>query len=300
MLSIVVLLLLGVLLARLRSLPERAPEVLELVVIWLALPALILVEVPTLRIDAQTWVPVAVAWGTLLLCAGLVVLAGRLRGWSRKRVGTLLVVVPLGNTSFLGIPAVTALLGPEYLGPALVYDQLGSFIALATWATLLAARYGSGQELSLGHGLRRLITFPPLLALLVAVLLRLVPGGSKAHDVLVPVLEPVAAILVPLAMLAVGMRLSVPRGRGTLEPMLIGLGIRLGAAPAVAYAALVLIGTSSPAWTTSVLQAAMPPMVTASVLASAAGLDEELASALAGAGVLVALVSVPLWSLALS
>ncbi len=49
-------------------------------------------------------------------------------------------------------------------------------------------------------------------------------------------------------------------------------------------------------WETSVLEAAMPPMVTARVVAAAAGLDEELAAALVGVGLRCALVTVPLWA----
>ncbi len=69
------------------------------------------------------------------------------------------------------------------------------------------------------------------------------------------------------------------------------------AAPALVYGVVTLAGGSGDVVDVSVLQAAMPPMVTAAVVASEAGLDERLASALAGIGVLAAMVILPLWAL---
>jgi len=48
-----------------------------------------------------------------------------------------------------------------------------------------------------------------------------------------------------------------------------------------------------------VLQSAAPPMVTAGVVAVAAGLDEDLVSFMVGVGTLVSFLSLPLLSLAL-
>jgi predicted permease len=53
----------------------------------------------------------------------------------------------------------------------------------------------------------------------------------------------------------------------------------------------------APAWAASVLEAGMPPMVTAGVVAARAGLDEELATTVIGVGLLAALVTIPLLSL---
>lgn len=296
MISVLALLLLGVVAARLPAIPDRAPATLDLLVLWFALPGLILTEVPDLDLGTSTVVPVAVAWGTLALLALLVLALSRVRGWSRKVTGTMLLVVPLGNTSFLGIPAVTALLGEGHVGHALVYDQLGSFLALATWGSVVAARYGAGSSPSLGGTLRRVLTFPPFMALIAAVALRYVSLPPTADEVFVDVTGRLGAMLVPLTMLAVGMRLTLPRAWRTVEPMTAGLVLRMGVAPAAAYGALLLLDGGGMAWQTSILEASMPPMVTAGVVATAAGLDEELASSLVGVGVLVALVTAPAWA----
>lgn len=300
MLLVVSLLVAGVLLARVPSLPERAPEVLDVVIIWLALPALILREIPRVELDERALIPVTAAWGSLLLCAGLVWLASRAFGWSRRVTGTLMVVVPLGNTSFLGLAAVTALLGEAYLGPALVYDQIGSFLGLATWATVVAARYGDGERPGVAATVGRVLRFPPFVALVLALVLRTIalPAGVAAP--LSVVLDGAAALLVPLAMLTVGLRLRWPSTRSGLAPIAWGLGVRMVVAPAAVLATLwglgLLWGPNTVAGRASVLASAMPPMVTASVLATAAGLDEEVAAGLVGIGVIVALATAPAWA----
>ena len=78
--------------------------------------------------------------------------------------------------------------------------------------------------------------------------------------------------------------------------MVVGLALRMGAAPAAALGAMMLLDAGGMAWETSVFEASMPPMVTAGVVATAAGLDEELSSALVGVGVLAALVTAPFWA----
>jgi malate permease and related proteins len=136
-LAVLLLLLLGVAVGRARLLPEGSAAVLDATVIRLALPALVLAEVTAAELGLDAIVPVAVAWTGLAVLAGTIWLGGRLLGADRVTVGTLLVVVPLGNTSFLGFPAITALLGQDRLALAVVYDQLGSFLALVTHTTIV-------------------------------------------------------------------------------------------------------------------------------------------------------------------
>lgn len=296
MLTVFVLLACGVALTRVPGLPDGAARTLDLLVIWLALPAMILIEIPRLELRAETLAPVACAWGSLVFSAACVAIVGRLRGWDRKRMGTLLVVVPLGNTSFLGLAAVSTLLGPSHVGPALVYDQLGSFLALATYGSATAARYGSGAQPSFAAVVRRLVTFPPFVALVLALIVRVT---TLPFD-LQPLVRPLAAMLVPLAMLTVGMRLRWPGTAGGVEPLAIGLAIRMGLAPAAAYATFLALGRGTHGWdpasAVSVLEASMPPMVTAGIVASDAGLDRELAAALVGIGVLLSFATAPAWA----
>src|SRR5690625_5558692 len=81
----------------------------------------------------------------MALTAFLVWLTARWLRWSRSVTGAMLLIVPLGNTSFMGIPLIEALLGTEALPYAILYDQFGTVIALNTYGVLVAAWYG-GQK----------------------------------------------------------------------------------------------------------------------------------------------------------
>ena len=289
------LLLVGVAVGRFALLPENAARVLDALVIRIALPALVVNELVEISLEPRMLVPVAVAWSTLALLAAAVWLLSRLLRFDTLTTGTLMVVVPLGNTSFLGFPAVEALLGSDHLAPAVVYDQLGTFLALATYATFVAGRYGPQGSSGNSGPVARLLRFPPFLALLAALVLR--PVG------LPPVLDELTAVLggtvTPLAMLSIGLRLDL--GAVTHRPLALGTGLslRMLFAPAAVLLTARVLGVDGPVWDVSQLEAAMPPMVTAAVVAADAGLDARLAAALTGAGVVVAMVTLPLWTLVL-
>ena len=73
-------------------------------------------------------IPVAVSWAMLLLSAVLVYVVGKGCRWSRETVGVLLLVVPMGNTSFMGVPMVNAFFGEAGIPYLIVYDQLGTIV----------------------------------------------------------------------------------------------------------------------------------------------------------------------------
>ena len=288
MLPVLGLLACGVLAARSGAVPGGTAAAIDRLVIVLALPGLVLSRVPELELDASALVPVGVAWGTLALLAVLVLVLSRLFDWSRTTTGTMLLCVPLGNTSFLGFPAVEALLGSEHLLYAIVYDQLGSFLAVATWGTFVAARWGRGAVPSVPSVLRRIVTFPPFVALVVAVAAR----WTGLPQPVAAVADLLGGMLTPLTMLAIGMRLRVPTV-AALPTLATGLGLRLVVAPAAVLGLVAATGVGGVVWESATLEAAMPPMVTAGILAIDAGLDEQLAAALTGGGILVALVTLP-------
>lgn len=288
MLPVLGLLACGIVAGRTGAVPEGTARVLDRLVIVLALPGLVLARVPTLELDAEALVPIGVAWGTLVLLVVLVAVLSRLLGWSRTTTGTMLLCVPLGNTSFLGIPAVEALLGTEHIPYAIIYDQLGSFLAVATWGTFVAARWGHGAEPTVRSVTRRIVTFPPLVALVIAVIALWTGLPGPVADVA----ELLGATLTPLTMLAIGMRLEVPH-TDALPTVATGLGLRLVVAPAAVLGLVAVTGAGGIVWEAATLEAAMPPMVTAGIVAIDAGLDERLATALTGGGILVALLTLP-------
>ncbi|MDT8438705.1 MAG: AEC family transporter [Wenzhouxiangellaceae bacterium] len=289
--TILLLIALGRLFAAGRVLPDGAAETLNRVVIVLCLPALIFIHVPTLEPSWSLLPLVVVPWLLLAITVIVVLLGARVFGFSRPITAVLLVLIPLGNTSFLGFPLIEALLGADALRFAVVYDQFGSFLIVCTHVLFVIAWYGDGPNPTAAVIARRIATFPPFVALVGALLL----GNAWFPDWLMELAQAFAAMLLPLVTLAVGLQLKlrlVPEYRAPLAFGLIGKLIML---PALALLAAQFMDAPSPIEQVLVLESAMPPMITAAALATGARLAPPLASAMVAWGVLFSAVTVPLW-----
>lgn len=290
--TILLLIALGRLFAAWRVLPETAAETLNRVVIVLCLPALILIHVPTLQPSLDLLPLALVPWLLLLLTLVLVLVSARLFGFSRPVTAVLLVLIPLGNTSFLGFPLITALLGEEQVRFAVVYDQFGSFLIVCTHVLFVLAWYGDGPSPTVGTITRRVLTFPPFLALVAA----LVVGNAWFPDWLMTLAESFADMLLPLVTLAVGLQLRLRLVAEYRLPLALGLVSKLIMLPAAAFLIARLMGVESPIFDVIVLESAMPPMITAAALATSARLAPPLASAMVAWGVLFSAATVPVWN----
>ncbi|MFC1844327.1 AEC family transporter [Thermodesulfobacteriota bacterium] len=283
------LLLLGMLLSRLKVFPDNASQSLNLFIIYISLPALILLQVPRLTFSKELLVPVLLPWVMVLVSALLVLLASHLLKWQRPTTGALLLMVPLGNTSFFGIPMVEAFWGTESVSYAVLYDQFGSFLALTTYGSIILAAYSSSEKPTPAAILKRICLFPPFIALVLGLLTMSIPYPA----VLQAVLKGIAASLVPVVMVAIGLQITLKLPPGSWTPFCVGLAIKLVAAPLIATVLCFVINQNTLAAKVSVFEAGMPPMVTAGALALIAGLAPELTAALVGLGLMVSFLTLP-------
>ena len=287
---ILILLLVGMGCKKIPAFPADTDKALNLFVIYVALPALILIRIPQLTFSPAVLIPVGMSWAGCALAALSIVIASRLFRWSRETTGALLLVVPLGNTSFLGIPMVKAFFGNDAVSHAVLYDQFGSFLALSTYGSFILSRFGTGGTNSIGGVLKKTLLFPPFLALNTALLFH----AYTYPQWLQALLDQAAAALVPVVMVAVGfqMRLLIPLN--DLLPFIIGLTIRMAVIPLIFLSLCTLFGLKGPAVHVSIFETAMPPMVTAGALASVAGLKPRLAAAMVGGGIFLSFLTLPL------
>jgi predicted permease len=284
-------LLVGMGLKRLKSFPEQTGTVLNLFVIYISLPALVLLKIPELTFSSRILAPLLMPWLMLAVSAGLVLLLARFFTWDHPTTGCLLLMVPLGNTSFLGIPMVKAFFGEGAIPYALLYDQFGSFLALATYGSLILALYGSaGVRPDLSCVVKKIASFPPFLALLAALLLKNFPYPVVAASLL----QALAVTLVPVVMIAVGYQLTLRLNRAVLGQMGVGLAIKLVAAPLLALLLCRLAGLNDEPARVAIFESGMPPMVSAGALAILADLSPPLTAALVGVGIVISFATLPL------
>jgi predicted permease len=257
--------------------------------LYVSLPAVILLKIPELTLSADNVVAAIVPWSMLLLSAILVLAFARFRQWSRETTGVLLLVVPIGNTSFMGVPMVRAFFGETGIPHLILYDQLGTMLIFASYGAVILSLY-SGERSNVSNIIKRALLFPPTTALLIGLALR----NWSYPQVVVNTLEDLGGALTALVMTAIGFQIKLRLQRTTLEPLGVGLAIKLAIAPLVALVACRLFGLNSLAADVSIFEAGMPSMVTACALAAAAGIGVELAVAMAGVGILLAFASLPL------
>lgn len=287
---IAVFVTLGMLFRHLEAFPPDTVRTLNMFALYVSLPAVILLKVPQISFSGEMLAPVLTAWGSLLLSAGLVLAAGRIFSWPRSAIGVLLLVVPIGNTSFMGVPIINAFFGESGLRHLIVYDQFGTMLIFATYGSLILALYGKEGSAGPRTMLMRAVQFPPSIALVIG--LALLPWAYP--PVLTQVLSTTAATLTPLVMTAIGFQLNYRLTPALRGPLCFGLGLKLLLAPLAVLAVCRLLGLQGQAVDVSIMEAGMPPMVTAGALAVVAGMDAELSTALVSLGLLLSFGTLPL------
>ena len=193
---IIALLLIGIVLQKMDA-PVDFSKSLNFFVIYVSLPATVLIQIPKIHLDLSALGVILIPWLLLPIMAVLVITMTK--NYPTHVRAALLLVIPLGNTSFVGIPIIKSLLGSDAIGYVLMYDQFGTFLILSLYGTAVIARYETG----LFHKrliLKKLLFFPPFAFLVFASIF-----GQMPVPVL-PYIELLSSTLVPLALYRWGTR----------------------------------------------------------------------------------------------
>lgn len=277
----------GYFLRRLNLFAKEAPAILNQFVIYISLPAMILLQIPKLTFSMDMIIPIIVAWSVMFISAILVLLLSKTFSFSREITGSLMLVAILTNSSFMGIPIINAYMGENALPYVLVYDQLGTFIALATYGTFIASYYSSKNQISFKIIIQKVLTFPPFISLVFALFLI----GVEFNPVISKVLSSFANTIVPIALVAVGLQLQFKLPKEEIKPFGVALFIKLLIAPIIAIILCKIFDWNNQASIVSIMEAGMAPMITAGAIASMAGLAPRLSSAIVGYGILISFIT---------
>jgi len=281
----------GMLLRGFRRMPDNAPTTLNSFIIHVSLPALTLLYVHELKISGDVVLIAAMAWLVFALAAGFFWLLGRWLQLPRATIGALMLTGGMGNTSFFGLPMVEAFYGKEGLTTAIIADQLGSFLALSVLGITVAGVYSSGRPTAM-QIFKRIALFPPFISLVIALLL--IP--LEYPDWLSLLLRRLGDTLAPLALLSVGMQLRLGHVAEHRRNLALGLGFKLIFAPLAIWLLYVqLLGVQGLAIQVTLFEAAMPPMITAAIVASEHDLDPPLANLMVAVGLIVSFFTLSAW-----
>jgi predicted permease len=289
LLYLFILLALGKVSRRLPAFPENTPQILNLFVIYFSFPATVLLKTKNLDLGPDLAVLALTPWALMLVSVLGVTLIARYRRWDRKTTGTVMLCTGLGNTSFLGFPAVVAFFGEDALSYAIIYDQLGTFLGLAIFGTLVVSVYGTSTRPSVKHIFLNIIGFPPFLALTASLCLMKVTYPLPV----IKLLEGVSATMIPLVMFSIGAQLRLRQPFSNVKPISVILFLKMMAFPLAVFFCLAAMKIRGPVLHISVFEAAMPSMVMSGVLAQSGHLNAEVANAAIGYGLVLSFITLP-------
>jgi predicted permease len=268
--------------------PAQAGAMLRLV-ITIGLPAMFIADVSRIPLQRSfIALPVgALAIMLVSLVAGL--LAGRAMRLPRPEQGSLLLCAMSINNGFL-FPFVLAAWGQAGFAQLALFD-FGHVIGQSTFVYALAAWYG-GHGAGFGPIMRRMLSFPPLWALLVALLLNTTGTVDAVPDWLIGLLRLVGQVILLLVIVALGVLFDARLLRDARVIVALALRLVLGAALGLLLAWI--FGLEGLTRAVLVLGAAAPIGFNAVVFSDREHLHRELAASAASISVLLGLAYVPL------
>lgn len=295
MLSLVILalsLLIGVGLQRVKAIPANAHSTLGTLILYVPLPAICLLSIPHLEWSWSQLSVILVMWIVFGIGYLFFTTLGKKFNWSDELTGCLILTGSFCNSSFVGFPVIEALYGAEGLKHAVLLDLAGSFLIVSSFGVWVAIRYSSGK-IKKRILFKRILVFPPFIALLAGII-----GGAfgwSAEGITREVLERMASLLTPLALISVGLQLKWGEVREELSYLATGLTYKLLIAPLIILVIYYLAKVPKDIFQVAVMESAMAPMITASILAASHNLRPRLAGMMVGVGVPLSFLTLGLW-----
>ena len=286
----------GIVLRKTRRMPDNAHAALNAFIIHVALPALILGQLHGLQLAPDLLLPVLMPWLLFLMST----VAFGVLGWAMRQppatTGALIMTAGLANTSFVGLPMIEAFYGTPHLSTGILIDQFGTYLVLSTLGIMVACTCSSSRA-SWREIARRIATFPPLIALLLAFALSPVPYPPWLDGMLARL----GMTLAPLALVSVGLQLRLDQFRGNVMPLGMGLTFKLVLAPLLIVLMYVgLLHRDGDMLRVTVFEAAMRPQIGGAIVAVQYGLNASLVTLMVGVGIALSFLTLPLWYLGLS
>ena len=281
--------------------PEVSPKVLRghlnALAINLFLPALIFAAAASARIDAAL-LTVPLISGLATVLTGLLLYLALYRsplgaGIPNRARASYLLCGMFGNVLLIGYPVLGFLYGPAGGRYAVFTDVLSFTPVVWTLGVWIATRLGASDVAGPVHPVTRiLLRLPPVWAFAAGVLLNL--SGLEVAP-LADAARMVGQAAIPVLLFVLG--LAIPWGR--LRPnraVLAVVWMKLALMPLIAWGLASVISDGLQAQhRAGILEAAMPAMTTAVLLADRFHLDAEAVALMIGWSTLIFGLLLPVW-----
>lgn len=260
-------------------------------VLYLALPAVSFKYLPKVQWSLEMLFPIL---STVLIAVGssiLVLFYSRIKNYSRRSRSTMELASGYSNTSFIGFPLIAAFYGEQYLSIAIICDQT-MFLMLSTMGIITALKGGSKSgKISSIFILKRLFTFPPFLGCISALIL----SQFFNLDFAEPLFDKMAATVAPLALFSVGLQLKFNGWRKLIPQISTSMLYKLILAPLCVLVLALVFDIKEDIAKISIFEAAMPTVITSSIIAEQFRLNTKLINLIIGISILVGFVTTGIW-----
>lgn len=280
----------GILFRHQKLVPADTHKGINTWIINIALPAVSFKYLVHLQLSAGLLVP---ALSPVVIFAGgvgFIYLISRFYPIPKERRGAMQLASGLSNTSFVGFPLILAYFSEKEISTAIICDQVTFLLFSIFGITIAISATGSGKT-SAGQLLKKVVTFPPLLGCITALL---IPRATDL-SLLEPFFRTLAATVAPLALFSVGLQLSLKGWKEEVKPMLIVMSYKLILAPALVLAVLCALKLSGTTCKIAVFEASMPVFLSASILAERYGLSPRFMNLIIGISILLSFFTTWIW-----
>ncbi|MGD9554249.1 MAG: AEC family transporter [Arcobacteraceae bacterium] len=266
---------------------DNSKELVDFV-IYFSLPAMVFVKIYPLTLDLKI-LHLICMFNTIILVNLLLTFGvGKLFKLDKKTLATFMIVATFGNTSFIGFSYIDAFYGQDFVVYALIYDLFGSFLLVVSLGVFII-NWGSGESVKIKTVFKSVLFFPPIVMFFITVLAKFLP----IPHFMMNTAQTIGATLVPLAMIAIGMKLEIKNIFYKFKITSLALFLKMIAMPIIVMILFSVFYSLNDTWSkVTILEVAMPPMTTAVILAIKGGLDERLAINALVIGVIASLATV--------
>jgi len=285
----------GILFRKSKTLPKDAHKGINAWIIYIALPAVSFKYLPHITWTKELLFPAFAPICIWLLGWLFITIYSKFSKISRATSGGLKLVSSLSNTSFIGFPLIIAYFSEKELAIAIICDQV-TFTLLSTIGIIVAIRSSQQQKLNAKLVLKKVLTFPPLIGCVLALILPRYLNLSS-FDVL---FDKLAGTVGPLALFSIGLQLKFGGWFSEIKHISFALLYKLILAPLSVFVIAFLLGLNGMIAKITIFEMAMPTLLTAGVVADQYNLNPKVSNLVVGIGIVLSFITTGLWWLVLT
>ncbi len=270
---------------------DNSKQLIEFVINF-SLPAIVFSKIYPLVLDEKILGLILMFISFILFNLLLAYFVGKAMRLNKLLLATFMIMATFGNTSFIGFSYIDAFYGDDFIVYGLIYDLFGSFLLLVSIGMFIIT-WGKGGKNNFSTIFKNIFLFPPTIMFIITVIVK----NFEIPNFLLLTSQTLGSTLVPVAMIAIGMKLELKHIFARLHIVSTAILLKMIIVPIIILIGFQQFYGLNETWVkVTIIEVAMPPMTMATVLAIKGGLDEKVAINSLVLGVLLSLVTITLYT----